>query len=148
MNTERALLLLGLVGIVLGLATFFPFDNTSERSSPKTGAKTQTITTVIVVIRPGSFVEGTKLTYDPPHVKVVLGVNNTVLWVNGEKENISHDVTHEECFSQKPGCIKDFVSKLFPPGESFQYTFTSKGLYRYVCAAHPWMRGEVLVVEK
>ncbi|MCS7137093.1 MAG: hypothetical protein NZ941_01840, partial [Candidatus Caldarchaeum sp.] len=71
---------------------------------PATKTETKTVATVVVTIRPGSFVEGTNPTFDPPTIKVMLGVNNTVRWVNMETEKISHDVAHEECFRNTPQC--------------------------------------------
>ncbi|MCS7129134.1 MAG: hypothetical protein NZ919_00620, partial [Candidatus Caldarchaeum sp.] len=73
-----------------------------EAKPPKTASKT--LSTAVVTIRPGSFVEGTNPTFDPPTIKVMLGVNNTVRWVNMETEKISHDVAHEECFRNTPQC--------------------------------------------
>ncbi|MCS7118174.1 MAG: plastocyanin/azurin family copper-binding protein [Thaumarchaeota archaeon] len=115
---------------------------TTTHTSPKKEVK---ITKVTVTIRPGSYIEGRHPTYDPPSVRVTLGVNNTVVWINREEVDVRHDVTHEPCFRHEPDCIPAFRSALFAPGESFQYTFVDRGEYRYVCAAHPWMRGEVIV---
>ncbi|MEM2095719.1 MAG: plastocyanin/azurin family copper-binding protein [Candidatus Caldarchaeum sp.] len=96
-----------------------------------------------VFIRLGSYREDAATTYDPPTVRVVLRVNNTVVWVN---EDITvHDVTHEPCMYNEQGCIKTFKSKLLETGESFSYTFTQPGRYDYRCSPHPWMRGTVVV---
>lgn len=46
-----------------------------------------------------------------------------------------------------PDGAKPFDSGFLKPGESFTYTFTTPGVYKYVCAAHETsgMLGEVIV---
>ena len=36
----------------------------------------------------------------------------------------------------------------FPPVSSFTVTFQEPGTYPYLCAIHPWMRGQVIVREE
>ncbi|MEN3048543.1 MAG: plastocyanin/azurin family copper-binding protein [Candidatus Caldarchaeales archaeon] len=142
--------------LAIAIAVFFVFGMLSlqfVKEVPKqpgpagkeTVAATRPLMKVTVIIRPGSFIDGTHPTYDPPSVKVRLGVNNTVVWVNKEEVDVKHDVTHEPCFRHEPNCIQSFKSSLFSPGETFVYTFVLAGEYKYVCAAHPWMKGEVIV---
>jgi plastocyanin len=72
--------------------------------------------------------------YSPQFIKVVLGVNNTVLW---RSESISFDTVTVSGI---------FDSGAIPPGGAFSHTFTQPGTYSYYCAYHPWMKGTVEVL--
>lgn len=78
---------------------------------------------------------------DPKEIRVVLGVNNTVIWVNtgDDPERIAGE--DEEIPFGK-------VKNLIQPGESWAFTFTEKGRYDYLSVIHPWFRGTVIVEEK
>ncbi len=72
----------------------------------------------------------------PSRVRVAIGVNNTVKWIN--LDDHTHTVTS--------------VDWLFHSGElnlydTFIYVFREKGVYRYVCLPHPWMEAVVEVVQ-
>lgn len=89
---------------------------------------------MIVSNPPGSGSDPSK-NFDPPYVKLVIGVNNTVTWSNDDL--IPHTVT-------SAARLFDYILQ---PGERRSYTFTKTGLYRYSCTLHPWMTGVVEVVE-
>ena len=65
---------------------------------------------------------------------MVIGVNNTVTWVNND--NAAHTVTAKD---------GSFGSGNMGSGSSYTYTFTTPGTYRYYCAYHSWMVGTVVV---
>jgi plastocyanin len=74
--------------------------------------------------------------YWPPRITLVIGINNTVRWVN--MDHHMHTVTSDD--------------RLFHSGElnlyeSFTYTFEKAGIYSYTCMPHPWMHGYVEVRE-
>jgi plastocyanin len=75
--------------------------------------------------------------YYPANIRVVIGVNNTVTWVN--QDDSPHTVT------AKDG--KAFDSGALNPGGIWTYTFTQPGTYAYICSYHPWMQGTVTVVK-
>jgi plastocyanin len=68
--------------------------------------------------------------YSPQTLTINSG--DTVIWTNSD--NVNHTVT---------GGILD--SPLFGAGESFKFTFTTKGTYDYICTPHPYMKGSVIV---
>jgi len=70
-------------------------------------------------------------TFSPSGLTIPKGM--TVRWVN-------EDVT--------PHQIKGtgFESGVLETGGSYEFTFTEAGTYDYICALHPSMRGEVLVM--
>jgi copper-containing nitrite reductase len=86
-----------------------------------------------VSIQPGSGANTTSLYYSPQTITVVIGVNNTVSWINND--NTAHTVTDTGVFD----------SGLIEPGQFWSYTFTSPGTYQYRCTIHPWMTGTVIV---
>jgi plastocyanin len=61
----------------------------------------------------------------------------TITWVNEEPDPTNaHNILAED---------GSFASPLVLPGESWQYTFTTPGYYRYFCELHDGMEGAVLV---
>jgi len=91
---------------------------------------------VIVDIVAGSWDPQQENFYVPKDIRVIMGVNNTVIWVNREVLDVAHTVTHDN---------RVFDSGLFGPGLNWSYTFREVGVYRYHCIPHPWMRGSVAV---
>ncbi len=73
--------------------------------------------------------------YSPQNITVVLGVNNTVIWVS---RSVSFDT-----ISSDSGL---FDSGNIAPGQTYSYTFDSPGVYSYDCVYHPWMQGTVTVL--
>jgi plastocyanin len=87
----------------------------------------------VVIIQPGASVNAS-LGFEPTMITVVIGVNNTVIWKNEDSD--WHDVHSETGL---------FYSGIIQPGASWTYTFTSPGIYPYVCDPHPWMTGTIIV---
>lgn len=71
----------------------------------------------------------------PTTMQVVIGVNSTVTWVNGDIS--SHSVTDVD---------GSFTSPLLNPGRSWSHRFTIPGVYRYFCNPHEWMVGTIVVL--
>ncbi|MDJ0270482.1 MAG: plastocyanin/azurin family copper-binding protein [Aigarchaeota archaeon] len=90
---------------------------------------------VIVRIVPGSFNPQQEENYVPKQIRVIIGYNSTVIWIN---DDVPHTVTSEEDL---------FNSGLFGSGQNWTYTFSREGVYRYHCIPHPWMRGVVIAEE-
>jgi len=83
------------------------------------------------------------LNFDPSTVILVIGVNNSVTWVNQDTTD------HTATFTTVPaGVTATSVSASdIPPGTSFgPVVFTVAGTYNYHCQFHPgWMRGMIIV---
>lgn len=88
---------------------------------------------VVVIIQRGSGLN-LQLGFKPALVKLVIGVNNTVVWKN-------EDTTWHTAHSNIP----EFDSKMIPAGANFTHTFERPGSYPYHCDPHPWMTGLVVV---
>ena len=87
--------------------------------------------------------------FDPAEVTIIVG--DTIRW-----ENVGVSVHHagsdpstavKASDVANPDGAKPFDSGLIKPGESFSYTFTKPGTYKYVCIAHEGsgMLGQVTV---
>ncbi len=74
------------------------------------------------------------LNYQPPSIVVVIGVNNTVTFVN--RDGVPHTVSATD---------GSFDSGNLAAGASWTHTFTAAGTYTYYCAYHSWMKGTVIV---
>ena len=70
------------------------------------------------------------LQFKPATIKVKVG--QTVTWIN--KDDRDHTISSKE---------KGFGSDNLKPGQTYEYTFTKPGKYRYSCTYHPRMKGEV-----
>ncbi len=78
-------------------------------------------------------------TFSPAHIQVALGT--TVTWTN--QDNVPHNVTISPVVITSSG---NWESGLLYPGQSFTYTFTSRGTFLYHCQEHPGMTGTVIVM--
>jgi|SRR5579883_808651 plastocyanin len=79
------------------------------------------------------------LYYDPSVLRVVIGINNTVVWTNADSTQ------HTIYTVSVPTGVTSFGNVSVQPGGSYSYTFTTPGIYKYFCNIHPWMGGEVIV---
>lgn len=70
-------------------------------------------------------------TFNPPELKVKLG--DTVTWTNHD------DIPHTVVSAGK------FRSKALDSDDSFSFTFTAAGDYKYFCSLHPHMTGLIKV---
>ena len=86
--------------------------------------------------------------YQPP--VVTINVNQSVTWVNQDKE--LHTVTSGKSAGRE-GLIGNSVGEpdgLFDSGhinvgQSWTHKFTQAGTFEYFCSIHPWMQGYVIV---
>ena len=132
----RYLAVLGIIGIisVLAIAAFVEVRLTSaSASTPPIVVK--------MIDMPAS--------YEPARITIKVG--ETVEW-----KNVGNSVHHASSdpstavnpaeVSNPPGA-KPFDSGFLQPGQSYTYTFTVPGTYKYICAPHETsgMLGEVVV---
>ncbi len=77
--------------------------------------------------------------FSPDTITVVIGVNNTVTWMNNDTS------THTVTPNNPPGMEwTDSSGNLFF-GFRYSYTFTVPGIYGYICSYHSFMVGEITV---
>jgi plastocyanin len=77
-------------------------------------------------------------TFSPAYIQVVLGT--TVTWTN--QDTVPHSVRLSPAVMSSSD---NWESGLLYPGQSFSYTFTSRGTFPYYCQEHPEMSGIVMV---
>lgn len=78
--------------------------------------------------------------FNPAIVTVVMGVNNTVVWSNGD--TAIHTVTSTNITASG---VPLFDSGDMGLGAEFSHTFVKPGTYSYVCIYHGEMVGTVIV---
>lgn len=71
-------------------------------------------------------------TFGPKSVTVKAGT--TVTWTN--QDDIPHTVT---------STAQQFRSKPLDSGDTFTFTFSTPGTYKYFCSLHPQMTGTIVV---
>ena len=118
-----------------GAIGVFQVENgTSSAGATSTTTSTGALAGSTVIIEPGSAAQTVTTYYSPSTITVVVGVNNTVTWVN--TDDAPHTVTASD---------GSFNSGNLNGGQSWSHTFTTPGTYPYYCSYHPWMKGTVIV---
>jgi plastocyanin len=83
-----------------------------------------------------------QITFQPVHITVVLGVNNTIVFEN--HDNVEHII-------QSTAWPSDSSPFQFwsLPGKTNTVTLNETGDYNYTCVWHPlWMQGSITVVAR
>ena len=82
------------------------------------------------------------LNFQPSKIKVVIGVNNTIIW--NDLDYVQHTVQSVSV----PSGAKAWNSGILNEGQLFTVVLTVPGNYKYDCAIHPdWMVGTIQVVQ-
>ena len=95
-----------------------------------------------VIISPGSENPVSPNTYSPNIITIVLGINNTVRWVN-QADAANTIVSDMPLIQNGKSFDSDGVIK---PDQSYTFTFTEPGTFSYHTEPHPWMKGTVIVL--
>ena len=120
---------------MIGYLTVLPDSAYTGQSSSagQAGGTSPKITTVDMLQGSGANASIAQ-SFSPTPVTVVIGVNNTVTWVNND--SAPHTVTANDA---------SFGSGNIAPTGTYTFTFTKAGTYAYHCLYHPWMVGTVIV---
>lgn len=136
--TVGTLVLVGLL-VPLLIASFLVFG--LQLPAPGGGGGTTGVQTSVTVNIPAGVASDPSLNFEPARITVVVGVNNTIKWV--QQDAIPHTVTSTSVSSGAGG----FDSKNLIKGDSFSVTLSVPGTYQYNCAYHPgWMKGTIIVM--
>lgn len=73
--------------------------------------------------------------FNPSSLTILAGT--TVTWTN--RDSATHDA------ASLADSLVTFASPPLSKGDSFRFTFTEPGTYRYYCTFHPSMRGTIVV---
>jgi len=126
---NSAVAVIVMVAFIVVIAILYSGRLHSEPTSPTTPSVVQ------VNIENGAGADPNSPGYSPATVTVIIGINNTVKWVNDD--SISHTVTAVD---------GSFDSGNIDPGQSFIHAFNTPGTYTYVCIYHHWIQGTVIVL--
>jgi len=96
------------------------------------------ITNIVTIVG----IKGTN-SYDPNPIYIKVG--DTVTWINADV--IGHTVTSGKDYNRFTSGLL-FHSGSIISNTAYSHTFTSPGIYDYVCMFHPDMKGEVVVISK
>ncbi len=118
-----------------GAMGVFQVENSTSGPTTQTTSTGVAAAGPVVSIPSGAAMQTSTMYYSPSTITVVIGVNNTVTWVNND--DAPHTVTASD---------GSFNSGNLNAGQSWTFTFTTPGTYAYSCAYHPWMKGTVIVV--
>ena len=121
------------IPIIIGLAILFSFVVDSTRTVENVVASSGS--QVLVLVPKDSVKMENNLTFVPDEITVVIGVNNTVTWLNKDTVPIFIDSFHG-----------NFTQIRIDPDETSSLFFDQLGVYEY--HGHPWMTGKVIVLEE
>ena len=83
------------------------------------------------------------ITFDPFDIKVMVGVNNTIYFYDGD---LQYNPGHVIESTNWPTGGQTFAFEILP-GQVQNFTLTTPGVYTYNCEWHPvWMSGTITVV--
>jgi plastocyanin len=110
-------------------------------TSTTPGFKTGLFFNTTLIIIPKGIADNQSLNYVPSNVKVVVGINNSVTWIN--QDNLSQ---HTVVTAVVPSGGTQ-VDLILGTNETYTVKFTVPGVYHYYCMWHPgWMKGTITVL--
>jgi plastocyanin len=79
------------------------------------------------------------LNFNPSTITVVVGKNNTIIFVN------SDSTVHTVTFTSAPVALSSIGTSNLAAGASYTVTLSTPGTYQYHCTIHLWMTGTIVV---
>jgi len=130
--------------IAIFLPSLYPSGKASAGATTSTGvtgpSSTYSSGSATISIPSGTG-ENQSLNFSPAAVRVVIGVNNTLVWTNNDR------TPHTVVSTSVPAGAKAFSSDLLSQGGTYSVTLTVPGTYKYYCSVHPtWMIASITVV--
>jgi plastocyanin len=127
----RTIAIVAVVIILAGaLGAYYVLSSMNTSAGSKTSSGSHTITVNI----PSGTSSNQALNYSPHSFAVVVGVNNTVNFVN--QDSATHTVTAND---------GSFDSGNIVGGSSWTHTFSTAGTYSFHCKYHTWMTATIVV---
>jgi plastocyanin len=110
-------------------------------TSTTPGFKTGLFFNTTLIVIPRGIARNQSENYVPATVKVVMGVNNSVTWIN--QDSLSQ---HTVVTTVVPSGGSQ-VDLILGTNETYTVKFTVPGVYHYYCMWHPdWMKGTITVL--
>ncbi|NOJ27193.1 MAG: hypothetical protein DA330_04190 [Nitrososphaera sp.] len=134
-------------GIIAGIVLLLVFSIWSANRTASTAATGAEKSVVVIIPKDSSMLNNN---FEPSVIKVVVGYNNTVVWIN--QDVVPHSVISDNGYTDpingKFDSTLDENHPFIGPNKQFAFTFTEKGEYHYHSEPHPWMRGTVIVMSQ
>ncbi len=152
-NTAGISIVAFIIAVVISLAyyQFFYIPEANRRPTVPQEVLEPADTTK-VSIAPGSSNENNGRFFVPPDERATLEINNKVVWTN--EDSVAHTVTSDTDYEDPYSGVFDSQARsqeeggpFVMPGQTFEFLFTQPGTYQYHCVPHPWMQGQIEVVE-
>jgi plastocyanin len=115
------------------LYTFTDYSNSISTSTNTSSAFTPSDAVQVYIPYGGGENDDGATNFLPQVITVVIGVNNTVTWIN--QDLIAHNIISN---------TGAFASGDLSPGQTYTFAFIQAGTYPYYCSYHP-MNGVVIV---
>lgn len=119
------------VGVLVAAALVVPLQPKLQTNYTTTTGQASGVT---VTIPSGAGTPSGAPGYAPDTIVVLVGVNNTVTFVNSD--TAPHTVTADD---------GSFNSGNLNPGQSWTHTFSTPGTFSFHCEYHAWMKGSIVV---
>ena len=147
-----------IVGVAISIMVTVPYVIlTTPHSTGPIGAVTPDLNAMksvsTIIIPKDSEDQSSGKNYQPDRFVVILGVNNTVRWIN--EADVGNTVVADNyddpgfanaTKSESEGYTHLKLTNFLNPGKSFTYTFTKIGYFGFHGEPHPWLHGMVLVL--
>ncbi|MGI0060905.1 MAG: cupredoxin domain-containing protein, partial [Nitrosotalea sp.] len=105
-----------------------------NRGWAREAVSTMTSLAPTVIIPVNSSLISNGFTFVPAVVKTLIGINNTVRWINMDSD--ANDITSD---------TGSFSSGVIEPGYAWMHIFDKAGTYGYHSVIHPWLKGTIIV---
>ncbi|OGO20930.1 MAG: hypothetical protein A2Z15_00685 [Chloroflexi bacterium RBG_16_50_11] len=113
-----------IIAVLLGAVACSASSQSSSPTAPATTTQTAPGATVEVIIKDLAFLPST----------ITVAAGTTVTWIN--QDSVLHTAT---------SVTGVFDSGTMSKNDSFSFTFSEKGNFKYFCTFHPFMTGTVIV---
>jgi plastocyanin len=110
--------------------------STSQRTTTTASTSAKCTLVCIVNIPSNAGSNKTSIGYSPATIVVVVGINNTLMWVN-------HDSAYHTVTATSP--LNAFNSGDLAPNQTYSLILTAPGTYSYHCLYDSWMHGTIIV---
>jgi amicyanin len=128
-NKKLLVLIIAIIAVVIGGGYLINRSASMNMPATSTSSTAEPVKPNAVTIKGYAF--------NPTPLTVKKGT--TVTWTN--QDIARHNIVADTPSTDAPN------GPLFGKGETFSYTFTKAGTYKYHCEPHPYMKGEVIVTE-
>ncbi len=131
-------------GIIAGIVLLAVFSIWSANRTASTAATGTEKSVVVIIPKDSSMLNNN---FEPSVIKVVVGYNNTVVWINQDvvPHSVISDNSYTDPINGKFDSTLDENHPFIGPNKQFAFTFTEKGEYSYHSEPHR-MRGTVVVM--